>query len=297
MKKIFWGYDPREVNESVEFLESQNESLNAKIANLNLEILSKNEQLAAKVEGVSNLSNDEKNELTSLRTKTENLNSENVRLQNECRTMLSKIESIEGKLLEQPAASVDGAPAPAENLSQVGDLYQTVFSNISNVKQDVSDSMRKFILDYVSQLEASNKQLREVVSGIEEARAEARSTFIESAEVILEKFNILSDENVAMEEKFKDVDRIKEELYSKINSLAQNMEKKEETPEEKVVVEEVQPKLPPFFAKALSEKKGNPEVRKFYDDNKAVIKTFSGKDSEIASENMASVESKVRVNG
>ena len=289
MKKIFWGYDPREVNESIEFLESQNESLNAKIANLNLEILAKNEQLSAKVESVSSLSVEEKNELTALRTKTESLNSENSRMQNECRTLLSKVEELEKQKTvvitqEIPVAVSAGqepvASSNSENIAQVGELFQSVYSNITTVKHDASETMKKFILDYVSQLEASNRQLREVVSEINGIKDEVRDTFLDSVEEILGKFDELTFEGSGMEEKLDGVDRIKEELYNKIDSLTGEQQQEAEEIEEIPEVIEEESSLPPLLVKALNEKKGKGEVRKFSDD-KSVIKNIAGKDSDV----------------
>ena len=340
MKKIFWGYDPREVNESIEFLESQNESLNAKIANLNLEILSKNEQLSAKTEGATTLSAEEKNELTALRTKTDNLNSENSRLQNECRNMLSKIEALESEKpevilgeasSEVTAAEIEAVKAEilaakaeaeaarleaeeakaevlaakeeteiakaeaeavreqieaepqivkvvrAENMSQVGELFQSVYSNISNVKQDATESMKKFILDYVSQLEASNKKLRETVFEINGVRDDVRNTFIDGVEEILEKFEALTFESSNMESKFGSVDKIKEELFFKVGTIVGPIDAETGEPisaaAEAAEIKE-ENSLPPLLVKALNEKKNKGDVRKFFDD-KSVIKNVS----------------------
>lgn len=255
MKKTFWGYDVREVHETIEYLESQNDTLTAKLANLSTELAAKTEQLSA-IESdplpIAPIGGGSTVEYTELSAKAEKLEAENKRLLKEYKELLSERDK-----LKTEKERLNHEIAKSENeLQQVGAICKNAYADMASVKQQTSEEMRKYVEEFVSASENSNDKMRRIIDNIHMAKDSARDSFLTAVEEILTQFDVMVNEEFDLEGQLQKVDMIKSELEHTVNSLIE--EQNTAAPSEVLfeeAAEEPEEELPVLLSRALKEKK------------------------------------------
>ena len=251
MKKTLWGYDVWEVNETIELLESQNETLTAKLTNLTMELAAKNEQLAARGDSDDaamaplNYSGDS----AELSAKVSKLEAENKRLAQE----LSAIASERNALQSETIRLSQEVTQSQDELQRVGSICQAAYSDMALVKQQTSEEIRQFVDNFVSQAEKSHENMLQALGSIQAAKEAAKDSFVSTVEDILAKFEAISHEGNELESVFDQVTTIQEQLLEHVDALMGASETHRDAPS--TLMDEATSSLPPLLAKALSKKK------------------------------------------
>ena len=174
MKKSFWGYNVKEVDENLQYLESVNEALSKKIAKLTRELDELNER--ADMEdfaafGSDTASDSEKQKLmetiNELTQKNETLKEQNSSLE----TQLEKLE------------------VEAAELRQETQIGNNGFADIRGARTSVHDKLHEYVQtlmpemqDKISLMDMAQKKVIELCTG-------ARDSFLDAADAILEQYD------------------------------------------------------------------------------------------------------------
>lgn len=291
MKKSLFGYDVSEVDQSIEYYESQIEILTAKLSHLNAEIVAKDE-IIENLESLNNKGAGTGVDITSFKKRIANLEEINKKSADENTALFNENENLKRQIAE-----LERQLKGNESITDVGKLCEEVYSDMALVKKRTAEEMQTYINTFVEITESHNKDISDSIEEIKRARDFAQNNFIDLVEEMLVKFSEMSGTSKGLELALKRLENAKNNLYNNVNKyLIPPEEDTEENPEEaEDTFDDINLSAPILYS-ALSKRKKDRESKKAEKANKEKADDDSGdKNVDRASENMGDSLENVRL--
>ncbi len=250
MKKSLFGYDVDEVNQNIEYYESQLETLTAKVSNLHAVIVSKDE-IIKNLDNTSNKSVDVDVDVSSFKKKIATLESINKMSEDKNTELVNENENLKKQVAELKQISKG-----INDITEVGKICKEAYSDMALVKKKTRDAIGDYIGGFVEVTDGHNQEISAAIEEIKLARELAQDSFINSVEDILNKFNEMSATNDVLETALKNLAKTKNSIFDSVNEYLKIPEHSSEETNEKMEEEiEEESTLTPLLYKALCTKK------------------------------------------
>lgn len=279
MKKKLFGYDVRETDEMIEYLQSQNDSLTAKLTNMSMKLSAQKE----KIETTGSLTDSQRIELKAA---AESAKEAKETAQAQARESAAAAKELEKKANELSyrlaetekklrAAALENEKLKARNtelsssvfsqkseLEQVGVICRRAYADMVTVQDQSTEQMKGYVDEFSDKAAAANEKMRSAAEGIILAKERARAAFIAAAEEILTNFDAIAESSGSLTDMMQPVDNIRFELMEKIDKMVEDSKINAfsaNTPsydipvaqEEAEEPEAPYPDLPPLLSRAL----------------------------------------------
>ncbi|MEG2377219.1 MAG: hypothetical protein RSC43_02555, partial [Clostridia bacterium] len=248
MKKALWGYNVSEVNDTIEFLESQNESLSGKVTKLSMELAANVEQRNLMENQHADTTTADTSELNALRAKVQPLEKENEQLSAKIKQITTELEQLKSEKRQNLNKST--TVQDSDDLQVVGAICQAAYADMALVKQQASDEVYKFADKFAMQADKSAEHVRETIAQIENVKKIARESFLSSVEDILMQFEVFTNEVADLDGAFSGISAVKEELQKCVVTLSDDIHTSENA-EQANTEDDAYADLPPILAKAM----------------------------------------------
>lgn len=286
MKKSLWGYNVDEVNETIEMLESQNETLSAKLSNLTMQLATKNEQLEALTNQAQQAAQAPV-ENSEVAEKLAKLEAETARL----RETLRVSDAERDTLREENRRLAGQVGQDQDELNEVGEICRSAYADMALIKRQTYEEVQAFVDEFVLQAEKSQKTMEGAMQEIRAVKESAVDAVVQAVEEILEKFDAISAETNDVESVFGHVDQVKSGLMERINALMLSVNETPAQSEAQVQTKELEgTRLPPRLAQAMSEKKNHVQVPDGETPDRQLGKVLAGIRKSVGQEELETAE-------
>ena len=201
MKKALFGYNVREVDENMEYLEEINAKLEKQVKQLTAEL----EALKSadhEFEALSDLPDSSKSdeELSAAREQIASLKIENEKMKTTIRNMAKELEEKKS------------APTEEDDLTRVSQICRAAYADMADAKQDTKEKLAQFVNDFLDQWTAYRKKIDAVASEVARACDESRESFLVAADTILQQYSDLSSNAQDFAAYFNSMDSLEEKV-------------------------------------------------------------------------------------
>lgn len=241
MKKTFWGYDITETDEVIDSLRSQNDVLSAKLINLNMELSALKESGALTASAPkstptmpmpeirSSISDEERRELEALRSTNQKLMDENNRLNSEMASVMTELGGIKAELdsakteLINTKSELMGTKAELNSgrreMKDVGQLCLKAYSDMEEMKADVSGEMQAQIHKFSSITTEAGLKMAEALENIRNAKVQTTEYLISSYEAMLENLEVFVTQSNNIESTLSPIEEVKSDLVQRVHEM------------------------------------------------------------------------------
>ena len=183
MKKSFWGYDSKEVDENIQYLESVNDTLSKKVARLSKEL---DEASTGAEAPWSDVGSPEaaavyEQELQELRESVSKLSAENDVLRQEN-------SDLGAQLLEMKHANAELA-AQIEELRRQRPDEQSIIADINGVRHTVNEQLHDYVHTVMPEVHEKLELMDAAQKQIMDFCSTARDCFLDAADAILAQYD------------------------------------------------------------------------------------------------------------
>lgn len=225
MKKAIWGYNIHEVDESVDYLETQNIKLEKQVRQLSEDLekvrgeLRLYEESAKGADGADG-ENEEitaelRAELDSLKLayeqsekEREKSERERERSEKERKSLSEEVSRLNSKLAEQGAVFAD-----------VGNICRLAYEDMHNSKRRAKESVENFLKIFWGEWEEYQRRVCDLSAEIKRRQQESRNFFIESADKILQVYGSMNQNNREFENGLSEITDVKNSMQAKLEEL------------------------------------------------------------------------------
>lgn len=178
MKKALFGYNVREVDENMEYLEEINAKLEKQV-----------KQLTAELEALKNADREfesltdipsapaDSAELTALREEAADLKITNEKLRTTIANMAAELEQR------------DAAPrTEADELAKVSEICRAAYADMADAKKETKEKLAAFVADFLAQWASYRKRIDDMTAEVSRACDESREAFLAAADGILAQY-------------------------------------------------------------------------------------------------------------
>ena len=221
MKKALWGYNIHEVDENMDYLETQNIKLEKQVKQLSAELeKAKTElefstadsgSLEAVKEECDRTINGLRAELVSAKTAYTQLKAENEKLS-------SEIARKDAESSEQ-----------SEVFAEVGNICRLAYEDMHHTKQKTRETLESFLASFWTEWKKYQQQVCSLSEQIKLQQEESRKSFIESADRILQSYGGITQQNQLFDTGLSDIMETSEKLQSELESLLAELDDESET--------------------------------------------------------------------
>ncbi len=230
MKKAIWGYNIHEVDESIDYLETQNIKLEKQVRQL-LEDLEKvrvelrlYEESANGEDGADGenekITAELRSELDSLkiayeRSEKEREKSEREleRSEKERKSLSAEVSRLNSKLAEEGTV-----------FSDVGNICRLAYEDMHNAKLRAKENVENFLKIFWGEWEEYQRRVCDLSAEIKRRQQESRNFFIESADKILHVYGSMNQNNREFENGLSEIIDVKDSLQAKLEEFLARLE-------------------------------------------------------------------------
>ena len=178
MKKSLFGYNVREVDENMEYLEEINAKLEKQV-----------KQLTAELEALKNADHEfesladlpsqavDSAELEALREEAAGLKIDNEKLK-------ATIADLNVQLSQQNAAP----RTEADELAKVSEICRAAYADMADAKKETKEKLAAFVADFLAQWASYRKRIDDMTAEVSRACDESREAFLAAADGILAQY-------------------------------------------------------------------------------------------------------------
>lgn len=230
MKKAIWGYNIHEVDESIDYLETQNIKLEKQVRQLSEDLekvrgeLRLYEESANGADGADGenekITAELRSELDSLkiayeRSETEREKSEREleRSEKERKSLSAEVSRLNSKLAEEGTV-----------FSDVGNICRLAYEDMHNAKLRAKENVENFLKIFWGEWEEYQRRVCDLSAEIKRRQQESRNFFIESADKILHVYGSMNQNNREFENGFSEIIDVKDSLQAKLEEFLARLE-------------------------------------------------------------------------
>lgn len=218
MKKTFWGYSVHEVDENIEYLESQNVKLEKLVKQLTAEL----EKVKSELESASAVSeSDSDNALIAQKDSVIAKNTQKI-------TELTEENEKLKTALSTAAAVKDGSgvrSASSASFDDIGNMFKTAYADMHLTKQKAKEYIAEFLDSFWKEWNSYEKQLAALSESLKAKQQESRNSFISYADFILQSYGDIENSNSELESNISDMLGQKFKIEKHLNSLLDELDK------------------------------------------------------------------------
>lgn len=213
MKKTLWGYSIQEVDETVNYLETQTIKLERQVKQLTAELSKAQNELeeATAPEVTQDLEKD--NLIAELRQKLEEAEGKN-------KELIAQNEALTGKVAEVTAEAA--AKDPFEN---IGNICKQAYADIHISKQKAKDCLEGFLQEFWTEWKNYEIQLNELSEKLSQKQQKSREAFISYADYILKVYGDIEDSNNSFETQFTEIVKSKSKIECSLSAILSELDK------------------------------------------------------------------------
>ncbi len=219
MKKAFFGYNIREVDENMEYLEEMNAKLEKQVKQLTAELESlKNTD--REFEALADLPDAPKNdeELAAAQEEIASLKIENEKMKTTIRNMAKELD-----------AQKNAAAAEADDLTKVSQICRAAYADMADAKQDTKEKLARFVGEFLSQWASYRQKIDAVTAEVSRACDESRESFLAAADAILQQYSDLNGSAEKFAKYFDQMDALEESVKADIDEALRELDQPEES--------------------------------------------------------------------
>ncbi len=230
MKKAIWGYNIHEVDESIDYLETQNIKLEKQVRQLSEDLEKVRGELrlyeeSANGAGGADGENEKitaelRSELDSLkiayeRSETEREKSEREleRSEKERKSLSAEVSRLNSKLAEEGTV-----------FSDVGNICRLAYEDMHNAKLRAKENVENFLKIFWGEWEEYQRRVCDLSAEIKRRQQESRNFFIESADKILHVYGSMNQNNREFENGLSEIIDVKNSLQAKLEEFLARLE-------------------------------------------------------------------------
>ena len=230
MKKAIWGYNIHEVDESIDYLETQNIKLEKQVRQLSEDLekvrgeLRLYEESANGADGADGenekITAELRSELDSLkiayeRSETEREKSEREleRSEKERKSLSAEVSRLNSKLAEEGTV-----------FSDVGNICRLAYEDMHNAKLRAKENVENFLKIFWGEWEEYQRRVCDLSAEIKRRQQESRNFFIESADKILHVYGSMNQNNREFENGLSEIIDVKDSLQAKLEEFLARLE-------------------------------------------------------------------------
>lgn len=211
MKKSLWGYNTREVDESIDSLESRNIQLERQVKQLTAELEKARTELEVSIESPSNtVAVDLQNEtvINDLRAELDSVHEKNAQLKLANEKLLAEIAKKNAEVSEQTAA-----------FSEVGNICRLAYEDMHNMKQKTRENLESFLQNFWNEWQKYQQQVLSLSEEIKLQQEESRKSFIASADYILQSYGSMEQKNRQFADNVSEISNTEEKLHADLVAI------------------------------------------------------------------------------
>ena len=230
MKKAIWGYNIHEVDESIDYLETQNIKLEKQVRQLSEDLEKVRGELrlyeeSANGAGGADGENEKitaelRSELDSLkiayeRSEKEREKSEREleRSEKERNSLSAEVSRLNSKLAEEGTV-----------FSDVGNICRLAYEDMHNAKLRAKENVENFLKIFWGEWEEYQRRVCDLSAEIKRRQQESRNFFIESADKILHVYGSMNQNNREFENGLSEIIDVKDSLQAKLKEFLARLE-------------------------------------------------------------------------
>lgn len=213
MKKSFWGYDPQEVDETVEYLEVSNAKLEKQIRQLNSEL----EELRLKGESAVHEQSAEVQDLQK-----------NGQLEERCVQLEAENEKLKADI---KALSMRGTGESSRGeLEQASEICRAAYQDMAQARQKAKEKLEEFTCGFLDKWNDYQQKISTLTDEVQKTQEESREAFLIAADGILEKYSLIGRESETLQGCMGGLEEAQNDIRSQIDELLATMDAGEPEP-------------------------------------------------------------------
>ena len=230
MKKAIWGYNIHEVDESIDYLETQNIKLEKQVRQLSEDLEKVRGELCLYEESANGaggadgenekITAELRSELDSLkiayeRSEKEREKSEREleRSEKERNSLSAEVSRLNSKLAEEGTV-----------FSDVGNICRLAYEDMHNAKLRAKENVENFLKIFWGEWEEYQRRVCDLSAEIKRRQQESRNFFIESADKILHVYGSMNQNNREFENGLSEIIDVKDSLQAKLKEFLARLE-------------------------------------------------------------------------
>lgn len=208
MKKSLWGYDPQEVDETVEYLETSNARLEKQVRQLNSEL----EELRLKSESPAREQNGEAQDSE----KTGQLEARCIQLEAEN----ERLKADMAALSMQMGAEASGR----DELEQASEICRAAYQDMAQARQKAKEKLEEFTCGFLDKWNDYQQKISALTEEVQRTQEESREAFLIAADGILEKYATIGQESETLQGCIGGLEEAHNGIRSQIDELLASMD-------------------------------------------------------------------------
>ena len=230
MKKAIWGYNIHEVDESIDYLETQNIKLEKQVRQLSEDLekvrgeLRLYEESANGADGADGenekITAELRSELDSLKIAYERSEKEREKSERELERSEKERNSLSAEVSRLNSKLADEGTV----FSDVGNICRLAYEDMHNAKLRAKENVENFLKIFWGEWEEYQRRVCDLSAEIKRRQQESRNFFIESADKILHVYGSTNQNNREFENGLSEIIDVKNSLQAKLEEFLARLE-------------------------------------------------------------------------
>ena len=208
MKKSFMGYNPQEVDETIEYLEATNAKLEKQVKQLNAEL----SELQAKQKEAASEERDDQ-EKTRMQEQ----------LESQCAAFRAENEQLKATVASL-SAQMEASAAAQDEFKQVSEICRVAYQDMFEAKAKAKQQIQTFTEDFLTKWADYHQRVMCLSGELRKTQEESRDAFLNAADEILSKYTAIAEEGADLQTHMDEMELAETDIREQVRGILESLE-------------------------------------------------------------------------